>query len=75
MNGSARIRSAVFSAATVLALGFGAAQAFASPGTAVRAEEKAFYCSASQCNFDCQRRGARGGFCEGPMYPTCQCYY
>lgn len=74
MSASARLTRAVFSAATVLTLGFGVTQAFASPGPAA-APEKAFYCSSAQCNFDCQRRGARGGFCEGYMNMLCSCYY
>jgi hypothetical protein len=76
MNGSSRIRNAAFAAATVLALGFGAAQAFAAPQPAVKSGEKAFYCSPTSCNFDCQRRGAVGGFCENlGGYQSCACYY
>ena len=75
MKVSTRVRNAVFSLTTVLALGFGAAQAFAAPAAKPDAKA-AFYCSAYSCNFDCQRRGALGGFCETiGGYSRCECYY
>ena len=74
MYGSTRIRNAAFSLVTVLALGFGAAQAFAAP--AARPAEAAFYCSPTSCNFNCKQRGAAGGFCEDlGGYQSCACYY
>lgn len=60
------IHRGTFALATLAALGFGAAQAFASPGeTAARA------CNGGQCNRDCKARGADGGFCD---QGGCICY-
>ena len=56
-----RIRSGMFAAAMAAALGFGGAQAFASPGAAEAAERA---CSGGQCNRDCRARGYDGGFCD-----------
>lgn len=64
------LRKALFASVTALALGFGAAQAFAAPAPA--ADEKALYCSEFSCNYDCRRRGYSGGFC-GAI--SCSCYY
>ncbi|HEY0018841.1 MAG TPA: hypothetical protein VGC13_21250 [Longimicrobium sp.] len=74
MLGSVRFRNAAFSLATVLTLGFGAVQAFASPQPA-KAGSKA-YCAAYSCDLNCRQRGALGGFCESNGYTTfCSCYY
>jgi hypothetical protein len=62
------IRGGMFAAAVVAALGFGGAQAFASPGAAADAERA---CSGGQCNRDCRARGADGGFCD---QGGCICY-
>jgi hypothetical protein len=55
-----RAQRGMFALATVGALGFGAAQAFASPGAAAEARA----CNGGQCNRDCKARGADGGFCD-----------
>ncbi len=77
MHGMTGIRNVIFSAATVLALGFGAAQAFAAPQPAAKAAEKAAYCDYTSCNFNCrQLEGAAGGYCQdwgGRL--ECVCYY
>jgi hypothetical protein len=54
------IRGGMFAAAVAAALGFGGAQAFASPGAA----EAERACNGGQCNRDCRARGADGGFCD-----------
>ena len=73
MYGSTRIRSAAFSLVTVLALGFGAAQAFAAP---VAKPAAALYCSPTSCDLNCRQRGAAGGFCEDRGgFQSCACYY
>jgi hypothetical protein len=56
-----RMQRGLFAAAMAAALGFGAAQAFASPGAAADVERA---CSGGQCNRDCKARGADGGFCD-----------
>jgi hypothetical protein len=61
------IRGGMFALATAAALGFGGAQAFASPGAA----EAERACSGGQCNRDCRARGADGGFCD---QGGCICY-
>jgi hypothetical protein len=55
-----------FALAMAAALGFGGAQAFASPGA-----EEVWACSGGQCNRDCKARGADGGFCD---QGGCICY-
>lgn len=65
---SRRMHRGLFALATAAALGFGAAQAFASPGAAAEAERA---CSGGQCNRDCRARGADGGFCD---QGGCICY-
>lgn len=62
------IRSGLFAAAMAAALGFGGAQAFASPGAGAEAERA---CSGGQCNRDCRQRGYDGGFCD---QGGCICY-
>jgi len=52
-------RRGLFALAVAAALGFGGAQAFASPGAVA---ERA--CSGGQCNRDCKARGYGGGFCD-----------
>lgn len=64
------LRKALFASVTALALGFGAAQAFAAPAPAADAKNS-LYCSQASCNYDCRRRGYSGGFC-GAVY--CNCY-
>lgn len=77
MNGI-RIKRAVFSVVTVLALGFGAAQAFAAPsapqkaGTAAACTDlQSYYCGQS-----CKSRGYPWGTCaELPGGGTyCNCF-
>lgn len=58
-----RMQRAGFAAAMAAALGFGGAQAFASPGAAARADEMRA-CSSGQCSRDCRRAGYDGGFCD-----------
>ena len=60
-------RKGFFTLATVAALGFGTAQAFAAPAPA--AEVRA--CTSAQCNLDCQRRGYDGGICAGSWGCAC----
>jgi hypothetical protein len=55
------VHRGVFALATAAALGFGWAQAFASPGAAGDAERA---CSGGQCRSDCRARGFDGGFCD-----------
>jgi hypothetical protein len=76
MTGSARVRNVVFSLATTLALGFGAAQAFAAPGAAAGAAVQA--CTSLQsyrCGQDCKSRGYPWGTCaelpDGSTYCNC----
>lgn len=76
MTGSTRIRNAVYSAATVLALGFGAAQAFAAPGAPQK--DAGASCSGTQinsCYYSCRSRGYMSGICElsSSGYPLCEC--
>jgi hypothetical protein len=61
------IRSGMFVAAVVAALGFGGAQAFASPGAA-KAERA---CDPAQCDANCKARGFTGGYCQ---FGWCGCY-
>ena len=63
------IRSGMFAAATAAALGFGGAQAFASP--APEGEAAARACTNAQCNLDCRARGYDGGICAGSWGCTC----
>lgn len=59
-------RKGIFALAVAAALGFGAAQAFASPGA-----EAARACSQPQCDQYCKSRGATGGQC---VMGGCMCY-
>lgn len=74
MLGSTRIRNVVFSAVTLLALGFGAVQAFAAPS----APKKGATCSGTQwntCYYRCKSMGYMSGSCELVNgYPVCDCY-
>lgn len=63
-----RVRNGIFGLAMAAALGFGGAQAFASPAAAQEAERA---CNGGQCNRDCRARGADGGFCD---QGGCICY-
>ncbi|HEU4883868.1 MAG TPA: hypothetical protein VFT45_16530 [Longimicrobium sp.] len=56
-----RIRSGMFAAVMAAALGFGGAQAFASPGAAGDVERA---CSGGKCRSDCRAQGYDGGFCD-----------
>jgi hypothetical protein len=58
----------MFAAAMAAALGFGGAQAFASPGAAAQGERA---CSQPQCDESCRARGATGGQC---VMGGCMCY-
>jgi hypothetical protein len=57
----------LFALATVAALGFGGAQAFAAPrpAAAMRA------CTNAQCDADCKRWGYDGGICAGSWGCAC----
>jgi hypothetical protein len=57
-----RMHRGLFAAATAAALGFGGAQAFASPAAASADAMRA--CSSGQCGRDCRRAGYDGGFCD-----------
>jgi hypothetical protein len=61
-----RMQRGMFAVATAAALGFGAAQAFASPGGAA-----ARACDLAQCDAACKARGATGGYCQ---MGWCGCY-
>lgn len=64
------MRHWVFGAATVAALGFGGAQAVASPAPAT---ETARVCNSQVCNRICQAiPGSIGGFCTSNG--SCVCY-
>lgn len=58
---TARMQRGLFAAAMTAVLGFGGAQAFASPAQAAEAERA---CSSGQCGRDCRRAGYDGGFCD-----------
>lgn len=62
-----RIRGGMFAAATVAALGFGAAQAFASPSAAAEARA----CTNAECNDWCRGQGYDGGICAGSWGCAC----
>jgi hypothetical protein len=64
-----RIRQTVLGAAVAAALGFGAAQALASPQAS--APRDGPYCDSGFCNDLCQLIGAPGGFCSRG---SCFCY-
>jgi hypothetical protein len=69
MRASKTVNRWVFGAGTVAALGFGAAQAMASPGPAASAA----VCNPQVCNRICQSiPGSIGGFCTSDG--SCQCY-
>jgi hypothetical protein len=62
MNGiGRRTRSGLFALATAAALGFGGAQAFASPGAAADAERA---CNGPQCREYCRSIGYDDGRCN-----------
>ncbi|HYW10590.1 MAG TPA: hypothetical protein VE871_01505 [Longimicrobium sp.] len=65
-----RMQRGVFAAAMAAALGFGGAQAFASPAAAAADESRA--CSSGQCTQECRRIGYNVGVCESG---TCVCYF
>ena len=68
MNGiGRRTRSGRFALATAAALGFGGAQAFASPGAAADAERA---CNAPQCRDYCRSIGYDDGRCT---QGSCNC--
>jgi hypothetical protein len=70
MRTSKTVNRWVFGAGTVAALGFGGAQALASPAPAARA---AAVCDAAVCNRICQAiPGSIGGFCTSGG--SCVCY-
>jgi hypothetical protein len=61
-----RTQRSLFALASVAALGFGAAQAFAAPAAA-----DARACTTAQCNLDCRARGYDGGVCAGSWGCAC----
>jgi hypothetical protein len=69
MRASKTVQRWAFSAATVAALGFGGAQAVASPAPATDAR----VCNPEVCNRICQAiPGSIGGFCGSDG--SCNCY-
>jgi hypothetical protein len=62
-----RMQRGVFAAAMAAALGFGGAQAFASPGAATAGRA----CDLAQCDANCKARGFTGGYCQ---LGWCGCY-
>jgi len=60
----------VFNSAAVLALGFGALQAFAAPASASAAN--ALQCDPYWCEAECVGYGYSGGFCISRL--RCECY-
>ncbi len=67
MKASSRLHTVVFGAATLLSLGFGAAQALASPaeGSARRA------CTTAVCHSLCVESGYSYGSCRDGRFCTC----
>ncbi|HEU0300750.1 MAG TPA: hypothetical protein VFR37_14915 [Longimicrobium sp.] len=65
-----RTQRGLFALAMAAALGFGGAQAFASPGAAA-GDAAARACTNAQCNLDCRRMGYDGGFCAGSWGCAC----
>jgi hypothetical protein len=59
----------MFAAAMAAALGFGGAQAFASPGAAAKAARA---CNTVQCRIDCQAIGYEDGRCN---QGSCVCFF
>lgn len=59
----------VFGAAVLCALGLGANEAVATPGTGGTQRES---CNVVQCTYDCQEQGYDRGRCID--YWTCECY-
>ena len=64
-----RLRGWLFGAGVAAALGFGGAQAFASPAPAAAGER---VCNSQLCNRICQSIGTIGGFCTSDG--SCVCY-
>jgi hypothetical protein len=65
-----RIGRTVFNSAAVLALGFGALQAFAAPAKASAATSR--LCDPTWCDNSCIANGANGGFCIDRY--RCECW-
>ena len=63
-----RMQYAMFAAAIAAALGFGGAQAFASPGAGAQGARA---CDLAQCDAGCKARGFSGGYCQ---MEWCGCY-
>jgi hypothetical protein len=72
MKNGARSRTArvLGALAVTAAMGFGGAQAFASPAAAAADESRA--CSSGQCTQECRKIGYNVGVCESG---TCVCYF
>ncbi len=64
-----RAARGLFAAAMAAALGFGGAQAFASPGASA---DESRACASGQCTQDCRKIGYNVGICESG---TCVCYF
>lgn len=64
-----RMQRGLFAAAMAAALGFGGAQAFASPAASA---DEARACASGQCTQDCRKIGYNVGVCESG---TCVCYF
>lgn len=68
------LRNVLYSAGMAAALGFGAAQVFATPG----AQKAKFACDPwdePRCIEYCQNRGADSGTCDVQFVNRCRCIY
>jgi hypothetical protein len=65
-----RMQRAAFAAALAAAMGFGGAQAFASPSASTTDETRA--CASGQCTQECRKIGYNVGVCE---QGSCVCYF
>lgn len=79
MNVSTQARNAVFAVATVLSLGFGAAQAFAAPRAPEAVSASMAECTGTDiyyCGQSCRSRGYFGGTCEvlSNGFKYCNCF-
>ena len=74
MSRTKMLRNGLFAAATLSALGFGAAQAFAAPA----APTSRFACNPwdePRCIEYCQNKGADTGTCDERYVNFCRCIY
>jgi hypothetical protein len=66
----ARVRTALFGLAVASTLGFGTAQAFATPQTAP--PEAARLCDDTRCNTMCRNDGYAWGYCSTSWSCSCE---